>query len=140
MIDRGQNDTDVYTYNVVEKIVHPQYNRITYKNDIAIIKLDKLVKFSEYIYPICLPTIQHDEPKAIVTGFGTTGRDHTQSDKLLKVVLEKFSQKECQEKIKTKKIDSLTMMCYGERLERKDACRVRLVLFITVFILITMLF
>jgi hypothetical protein len=64
----------------VEKIiVHPGYapNSISKQNDIAIIKLDKVIQFSDYIRPICLPEIEHDEPlspgtKMFVTGFGRT--------------------------------------------------------------------
>ncbi|KAL7042172.1 hypothetical protein ACKWTF_001045 [Chironomus riparius] len=122
MLDRSQDDNDVFIYNVINKIIHPQYDRISFNNDIALLELDKDVKFSEYIYPICLPTRQHDEEKAIVTGLGTTGKDHAQSEKLLKVVLEKFSHRECQEKV-PQPIDKASMLCYGDNSDSKDACR-----------------
>jgi len=127
MISRSQNDSDVFIYNVEKVIAHNKYSPRTFNNDIALLKLDSNVNFTEFIYPICLPTRQHDEPKVVVTGLGKTGRDNAQSEILLKVVLEKFSHRECQEKIRSREIDQATMMCYGDHLERKDACGVSLI-------------
>ncbi|XP_070509417.1 venom protease-like [Chironomus tepperi] len=123
MIDRLQNDQDVTIYNVKEVTVHPQYDRITYKNDIALVKLETNVNFSEFLYPICLPTRQHDEPKALATGLGRTGKEHQLSEKLLKVVLEKFSHRECQEKIRSMDLDKSAVLCYGDHSESRDVCR-----------------
>jgi len=124
MIDRSQNDSDVFIYNVEKVIKHNQYSPITNNNDIALLKLDSNVNFTEFIYPICLPTRQHDEPKVIATGLGKTGRNHAQSDKLLRVVLEKFSRQECQEIFRSKNITE-NMLCYGNRREERDSCGVR---------------
>ena len=126
MLDRSQNDNEVFRYDVIEIIPHPQYNPQTFNNDIALLKLSTNVEFSEFIYPICLPTKQHDELKVVMTGFGRTGGNHAQSQKLLKVGLEKFTHEECQEKIPTKEIDRATMLCFGSHLESKDACGVSL--------------
>lgn len=124
MIDRSQNDQNVSIYNVVEIIEHPKYTPRTLENDIALLKLDKDVIFTEFTYPICLPTIQPEHSKAVVTGLGLTGRDHSQSQKLLKVVLEKFSKQECQNIFDTKNITN-NMLCYGSHSEEKDSCGVR---------------
>ena len=126
MLNRSQDDNDTFIHNVIERIKHPEYNKITNNNDIALLKLDSDVNFSEYIYPICLPTRQHDEPKVVLTGLGTTGKDHAMSEYLLKVELKKFSHRGCQEKMRLRKIDKVTMVCYGDSSERKDACRVSL--------------
>lgn len=41
----------------VEKITkHPRYSQTTFDNDIAIIKLDKRVKFEGILNPACMPT------------------------------------------------------------------------------------
>ena len=127
MIDRSQKDSDVFIYNVEKVIEHDEYSPITHNNDIALLKLERNVNFTEFIYPICLPIRQHDEPKVIVTGLGKTGRNDEQSDILLKIVLEKFSLRECQEKLRLREIDQATMMCYGDHSNRKDACGVSLI-------------
>ena len=124
MLDRLQNDSDVFRYDVIEIIPYPQHNPRTYNNDIALLKLNTDVKFSEFIFPICLPTKQHDELKVTITEFGRTGDDHVKSEKLLKDELEKFSHEECQEQIPTKEIDRATMLCFGSHFGKKDACRV----------------
>lgn len=36
-------------------IIHPGYSQTWWRNDIALIKLDTPVAFSNYIVPICIP-------------------------------------------------------------------------------------
>ncbi|XP_070509162.1 ovochymase-like [Chironomus tepperi] len=121
MIDRSQNDRNIPIYNVQNITVHHQYNPVSFDNDIALLKLDREVNFNEFIYPICLPTRQHDVPKAVATGLGRTGKEHQLSERLLKVVLEKFTQKECKDIITTRNITK-NMLCYGSHSERRDSC------------------
>lgn len=125
MIDRFQNDHNVQIFNVTDIIVHPRYNPSKFDNDIALLKLDSYVNLTEFIYPICLPTNQPDDFEAVVTGLGKTGNNHQQSQKLLKVVLEKFSKNECENIFRNKDI-TRNMLCYGSRSEKKDSCGVRL--------------
>lgn len=42
-------------YNVETVLIHRHYKPETYHNDIALIKLIKPIKFTEYILPACLP-------------------------------------------------------------------------------------
>ena len=39
-------------------MVHPEYNRYTFDNDFAVIKLDQMIDFEQYpnIRPACFPT------------------------------------------------------------------------------------
>jgi len=116
---------DQKVYKVIQKIVHPDYDRTTTSNDIALLKLNRNVDFNENVHPICLPTKQLDEPKAIVTGFGKTGSfDLKISDNLLKVTLEKFNNSECQDFYSDRSIDEKTMLCFGHHEEMKDSCQV----------------
>lgn len=52
-------------------ILHPDYVDSGFINDIALLRLEKPVTFSDYVRPICLPT---SEPKSgttcTVTGWG----------------------------------------------------------------------
>ena len=38
-------------------LVHPYWNKGTYDNDLALLKMDKKVTFSTTLQPICLPTV-----------------------------------------------------------------------------------
>lgn len=115
---------DQIIYKVIQKIVHPDYDRTKTSSDIALLKLNRNVNFNENVHPICLPTKQFDEPKAIVTGFGQTGFFDAISDKLLKVTIEKFNNSECQDFYTDRSIDEKTMLCYGHHEEMKDSCQV----------------
>ena len=124
MLKRLQDDEFTSTYSIVEIFEHPEYKRQTINNDIALLRLNDTIDFNEKIYPICLPTKQHEDPEVIVTGFGKTGFNHQQSDNLLKVGLQWFTFAECQKLYRTKKLDESSMICYGHQSERKDACEV----------------
>lgn len=126
MLKLSQNDSLTVIHNVAEIIQHPEYSKRTINNDIALLRLDDNIKFSDRVYPICLPSKQHVDPDVIVTGFGKTGRNNAHSDNLLKVGLQKFTFAECQGLYRTRKLNESTMICYGHRTERKDACEVGL--------------
>lgn len=36
-------------------IIHPDYDKGTEKNDIAIVKLNQTAKYTQFVRPICLP-------------------------------------------------------------------------------------
>ena len=127
MLSRTQSNDTVKIYNIQEKFKHESYNPITNNNDIALLKLTENVKFNEYIYPICLPSKQY-ESDAIVTGFGRTGGVHAPSESLLKVGLQHFSFSDCQLRFNviSERVFRDTMICYGHKTDKKDACNVRL--------------
>lgn len=56
-------------------MVHSNYDTDTYENDVAIFKLIRSVRFSDYVQPICLPEtavlIKADYP-CFITGWGHT--------------------------------------------------------------------
>jgi len=123
MNNRSQMDSNVFTYNIIKIIMHPNYNRRTKNNDIALLELQTKVSFTEYLYPICLPTSQPTNSEAIVTGFGQTGEYHAVSERLMKVIVKKFTHDECEEALRFQ-VDRNTMLCYGNRTHSGDSCRV----------------
>jgi hypothetical protein len=128
-LDQEHDNRGVFIYNIKEKVAHPNYNADTSNEDIALLKLDGTVPINEHILPICLPTQQHEDFKAIVTGFGRTKTAGPQSKFLMKVTLEKFTHDECKQAFPEDgniQVDKDTMLCYGHHKERKDACRVRI--------------
>ncbi|XP_012162058.1 uncharacterized protein LOC101458538 isoform X2 [Ceratitis capitata] len=67
------------TFAVKEVRAHERFSRIGFYNDIAILVLDKPVRKSKYVIPVCLPRAGRAPPKerlpgrrATVVGWGTT--------------------------------------------------------------------
>jgi len=80
------------------------------------------VKIDEHIWPACLPTRPYYDTKAIVTGFGKTGRGIL-SQELLKVVVDKFDHQTCKDMYE-ERYNETTMLCYGHSTE--NSCIVSL--------------
>jgi secreted trypsin-like serine protease len=60
-------------YHVKKWIQHPQYSTATVYHDIALIELDRTVKFSQTIQPACLYTKSEIPESGLkVTGWGVT--------------------------------------------------------------------
>ncbi|XP_031342790.1 transmembrane protease serine 9-like isoform X3 [Photinus pyralis] len=65
---------EVQEYVVEENIIHPFYSAFDNTNDIALLRLQRSVEFSDYVRPICLPRSEQDvaleEETLFITGFG----------------------------------------------------------------------
>jgi secreted trypsin-like serine protease len=90
---------------VVEVQIHPKYvnalpSKLVY--DIALLKLEKPVQFTDHISPVCLPTEQDEEVPAagtaiIETGWGDTEEGGDTSEKLQQVTDSISSFQKCKE-------------------------------------------
>lgn len=59
----------------IRAVYHPQYDPTTTVNDIAIIKLDRPIKFTSAVQPACLPSAGEqvaDNTEGTVAGWGLT--------------------------------------------------------------------
>ncbi|KAK4887606.1 hypothetical protein RN001_003877 [Aquatica leii] len=71
--------TDVQEYGVENVKEHPFFNKFQLINDISLLRLNKSVRFTDYVRPICLPTSEDDLTNygatLYTTGFGDNERD-----------------------------------------------------------------
>lgn len=84
-------------FKVIEIIEHPSYNKSGRYNDIALIKLDRIVPFTTHIRPACLPTVATLPPDYFFTamGWGQTGFAAPRTDWLVFVNLNEFNNTIC---------------------------------------------
>lgn len=76
-LKRDDEPSAPVTYGVQEIIAHSEFSRVGFYNDLAILVLDKPVKKSKYVIPLCLPDEDLQEEKfagqtGTVVGWGTT--------------------------------------------------------------------
>lgn len=87
-VDLKRNDepSSPMTYRVEEIRAHPEFSRVGFYNDVAVLKLDLPVRKTKYIIPLCLPKpgALDDETQlagraATVVGWGTTSYGGSES-------------------------------------------------------------
>ncbi|GLV43287.1 uncharacterized protein CBL_14035 [Carabus blaptoides fortunei] len=91
-------ETRAADFLVSELIQHSDFDRTTYDNDIAIIKLNRRTTFNSYIWPICLPPPDLDfvNVSATVTGWGRQGYGTVNtSNVLMEVSLPVWTNDQC---------------------------------------------
>lgn len=84
---------------VEEVIVHEGYEpQDGMRDDIALLKLKKPLKFSKQVQPICLPPAKHswsEKQSYLVTGWGAFGANKDFPDRLRQVIVPHFNNKKC---------------------------------------------
>lgn len=126
------DDAQPRLFRIVERKKHPLFKLPSKYNDIALVKINGPVEFNNYIRPACLPqTSDIETMKVIATGWGKLNHHSPTSDHMQKVVLELFTQRECNQsyvyeisrQLKHGIVEE-TQMCAGSHFERKDTCQV----------------
>ncbi|XP_055930663.1 serine proteinase stubble-like isoform X1 [Argiope bruennichi] len=114
---------------VRRKVVNPGYNPSNYQHDIALLQLQRPVRFRRHLIPVCLPQYGEDfsGQRATVTGWGRTRYGVRDSPGILqKVELQVIDHSECQEwyqSIGRKETIFPTMVCAGYKEGGKDSCQ-----------------
>ena len=121
------NDGDEDTFNLAWMKMHANYNAKTFENDIAILKLDRKVTFSDSIKAACLPfaDVDYVDKKATVAGWGTIYFGGPTSQRLLEVDVGIWKNSDCANNYARLNRNVLdTMMCAGDASGGGDACQV----------------
>nr|XP_053605955.1 uncharacterized protein LOC128672684 [Plodia interpunctella] len=110
----------------VTKAIAHNFTFATFRNDIALLKLNRPVATSDVIKPICLP-LNDDETyvgiKAIATGWGSVTESKNQSCVLMEVELPIISNEECRSSQYDSNMISDNMLCAGLAKGGKDTCQ-----------------
>ncbi|XP_050421254.1 venom protease-like [Adelges cooleyi] len=108
----------------IEKIiVHESYDGKRSINDIALVELESLVKFNDYIQPICLPdgTPKITNSTLTVAGWGTTA-DDAENTVLKQVSVPVVKNKVCKRLYPSLTIDQ-RVICAGDLKGGRDSCQ-----------------
>ncbi|XP_068439572.1 chymotrypsin-like protease CTRL-1 [Clinocottus analis] len=114
--------------NVSEIIVHPDYNNTLFNNDIALMKLESPVTFTDYIRPVCLASNSsqfHNATPCWATGWGRLGNTEPNEafDSLQEVQIPVIGENQCRCNYSPSSGTTITdqMICAGQ--ENKGTCQ-----------------
>uniref|UniRef100_A0A669D0M1 ST14 transmembrane serine protease matriptase a n=1 Tax=Oreochromis niloticus TaxID=8128 RepID=A0A669D0M1_ORENI len=122
--EQRKTQDPVQKRNLKQVIPHPNYNKFTFDNDIALMELDSPVTYSDFIKPICLPAPQHEFPpgqSVWITGWGATREGGSAAVVLQKASVRIINQAVCNE-LMGGQITS-RMFCAGVLTGGVDACQ-----------------
>lgn len=126
---RNDDGASPENYKVVQVVAHPEYRSAAKYNDIALLRLDRQVEFSNTVRPACLySTDKISESRAIATGWGALGFGDRSSDILLKVGLSFIDNRKCATLYRSEQSSSLqrgiidSQLCAGELQGGYDTC------------------
>ncbi|XP_035291073.1 coagulation factor IX-like [Anguilla anguilla] len=116
-------------YEIAEKHVHPHYNKAQsqYNHDVALLRLQKPIAFSDFALPVCLGPKEFTEAllradsKSVVSGWGKVRFEGVESPVLQKVEVPYVDRTQC----KGSSNDRITrfMFCAGYATEKRDSCQ-----------------
>jgi len=119
----SRSDRNAVERKVVEIIRHPDYIPNETHDDIALLRIDPPISYSERIHPICRPKAGEEYlgKSGTVIGFGYTNEDGMASRTMREVDLTIIDKKQCATIFKDEgKVYEYNMCAGGER--GKDAC------------------
>jgi secreted trypsin-like serine protease len=100
--------------------LHPDWDRETLENDLAILRLSKPVQFNDYVQPACLPG--PDPPpnsSVVIIGWGADRMDGRPSDELKQAQVKVIG--DCQQHWDL--FDEDAQICVGQMLSGESACQ-----------------
>jgi len=120
--DRLAPESWYLTRKVSKIIIHPAYNDRTVANDIALMKLDTPITYSNYIIPACIPSDSSSYAglSSIATGWGSTRSGGAVTRLLMQVAMPWLTDARCKQKYNC---DPINSVCAGETGQNKDTCQ-----------------
>ncbi|XP_073416792.1 prostasin-like [Dendrobates tinctorius] len=123
----NSHEVEVGVSNV---FIHLQYNGISHNSssgDVALVRLSRLVTFTRYIRPVCIPSVHMDFPpgaNCYVTGWGQTQPDRRLPfpRTLQQVMLPLISRESCYQIYHPGIILQSDHICAGYPAGQRDAC------------------
>ncbi|XP_053667771.1 transmembrane protease serine 9-like [Anopheles marshallii] len=124
----GHNIAKDYTElrRVKQIIDHEDFDIFTFNNDIALLELDKPLRYGPTIQPACLPDgsiMDFTGSIGVVAGWGRIEEKRAPSKTLRSVEVPIWSQEQCLDAGYGSKKISANMMCAGYHDGQKDACQ-----------------
>ncbi|KAM6290463.1 coagulation factor X-like [Porphyrio hochstetteri] len=126
-VDKEKEEPSRTTHRVEKIISHPKFDRETYDSDLALLKLEEPITFSEDVVPACLPEVDFAnevlmrQTFGIISGFGSAF-EHTRPVNRMKVLRVPYVDRTtCKGALRT--LVTRNMFCAGYDKDGKDACR-----------------
>lgn len=117
---------DPQDFPVEQSFRHPRYSVKSKHNDIALVKVAGSVTFSPRIRPACLYQAPYvNEQKLTATGYGAVESYGSNSNILLKVVLDQYNQNTCENYYRSSGVRGIidSQMCAGYDDGGRDTCQ-----------------
>ncbi|KAM4726936.1 enteropeptidase [Anableps anableps] len=119
------NSEEVQTRQVDQIVIHREYNRLSKNADIAMMRLQQPVNFTQWVQPVCLPAEGQSFPagrKCFITGWGREAEGGDLPDVLQEAQLPLVDQNQCQLLLPEYTITS-SMLCAGYPEGGVDSCQ-----------------
>lgn len=128
-LKRDDEPSSPATYRVKEIRAHNKFSRVGFYNDIAVLVLDRPVRKTKYIIPLCLPpeTLKNEifaESRGTVVGWGSTYYSGKESTVQRQAVIPIWRNEACDQAY-FQPITS-NFICAGYAEGGTDACQVRI--------------